>query len=63
MKADSVFDLPFVAEQPQGCHNIDLRLLAQARLAYEAQTVLKNFVATPTSKWRGGERRARLEYL
>jgi hypothetical protein len=41
LKADSVFDLSYVAEQPQGCHNIDLRLLAQARLAYEAKIVLR----------------------
>jgi hypothetical protein len=51
LKAGSVFGLLYVAEQPQGCHNIDLRLLAQARLAYEAKIVLRNFVAVPTNKW------------
>jgi hypothetical protein len=43
LKAGSVFGLPYVAEQPQGCHNIDLRLLVQARLADEAKIVLRNF--------------------
>jgi hypothetical protein len=64
LKAGSVFGLPYVAEQPQGCHNIDLRLLVQARLADEAKIVSKK-LSLQWQRTNGEEvkERTRLEYL